>query len=101
VFHTGWPGLGGPAGLLMVRTDEKASGKSGAGFEKVVTVIAPGQLNWTFEKVETGASRTPATGSRPGSDPVAASEEEHPLHADHCIKSAPTAKTPACATLGR
>ena len=30
---------------------------------------------------QTGASQTPATGSRSGSDPVAASEEEHPLHA--------------------
>jgi hypothetical protein len=29
---------------------------------------------------QTGASRTPATGGRSGSDPVAASEEEHPLH---------------------
>src|SRR6476619_7983700 len=33
-------------------------------------------------KVETGASRTPATGSRSGSDPVAAAEKEHPLHAN-------------------
>jgi hypothetical protein len=81
---------------LMVRTDEKASGKSGAGFEKVVTVIAPG-----VDLTQTGASRTPATGSRSGSDPVAASEEEHPLHADHCIKPARHAKTPACATLCR
>jgi hypothetical protein len=44
VFHAGWPGLGAPDGLLMVRTDVKASGESGAGLEKVVTVIAPGRL---------------------------------------------------------
>jgi hypothetical protein len=42
VFQAGWPGLGSPDGLLMVRTDVKASGESGAGLEKVVTMIAPG-----------------------------------------------------------
>jgi hypothetical protein len=42
VFQAGWPGWGGPEGLLMLRTDVKASGESGADFEKVVTVIAPG-----------------------------------------------------------
>src|SRR5262245_32998427 len=42
VFHAGWPGLGAPDGLLILRTDANASGESGAGFEKVVTVIAPG-----------------------------------------------------------
>jgi hypothetical protein len=42
VFHAGWLGLGGPDGLLMVRADEKASGESGEGLEKVVTMIAPG-----------------------------------------------------------
>src|SRR5919112_4048967 len=35
VFQAGWPGLGGPDGLLMVRTDVNASGESGAGREKV------------------------------------------------------------------
>jgi hypothetical protein len=49
VFHAGWPGFGGPAGLLIWRTDEKASGESGAGFEKVVTVIAPG-CRWTHDR---------------------------------------------------
>jgi hypothetical protein len=44
VFQAGWPGLGAPDGLLMLRTDVKASGESGVGFEKVVTVIAPGRL---------------------------------------------------------
>jgi hypothetical protein len=44
VFHAGWPGFGAPDGLLMVRTDVKASGESGEGLEKVVTVIAPGRL---------------------------------------------------------
>ena len=39
-------------------------------------MIAPG----CQKEPQTGASRTPATGSRSGSDPVAASEEEHPLH---------------------
>jgi hypothetical protein len=42
VFQPAWPGLGWPDGLLMVRTEVKASGESGAGFEKVVTMIAPG-----------------------------------------------------------
>jgi len=41
VFQAGWPGLGAPDGLLMLCTDVKASGESGAGFEKVVTMIAP------------------------------------------------------------
>jgi hypothetical protein len=44
VFQPGWPGLGAPDGLLMLRTDVKASGESGAGLEKVVTVIAPGRF---------------------------------------------------------
>jgi hypothetical protein len=34
VFQTGWPGFGGPSGLLIVRADVKASDESG--FEKVV-----------------------------------------------------------------
>jgi hypothetical protein len=38
VFQAGWPGFAGPDGLLMVCADEKASGESGAGLEKVVTV---------------------------------------------------------------
>src|SRR6201996_6596958 len=42
VFHAGWPGLGGPAGWLMVRMDVKASGDSADGLEKLVTVVAPG-----------------------------------------------------------
>jgi hypothetical protein len=46
------------------------------GSEKVVTVVAPG----CQREPQTGASPKPATGSRSGSDPVAASEEEHPLH---------------------
>ena len=44
VFQAGWPGLGAPDGLLMLRTDVKASGESDAGLEKVVTVVAPGVL---------------------------------------------------------
>src|SRR5215204_2226967 len=47
VFHAGWPALGGPDGLLMLRTELKASGESGAALEKVVTVIAPGVLGGT------------------------------------------------------
>jgi hypothetical protein len=47
VFQAGWPGLGAPDGLLMPRTDVKASGESGAGFEKVVTMVAPGDLGGT------------------------------------------------------
>src|SRR5271170_2746097 len=39
-------------------------------------IVAPG----CQKELQTGASRTPATGGRSGSDPVAASEEEHPLH---------------------
>jgi hypothetical protein len=42
VFQAGWPGLGAPDGVLMLRTDVKASGESGVGLEKVVTMIAPG-----------------------------------------------------------
>jgi hypothetical protein len=49
VFHTGWSGCGGPDGLLMVRADEKASAESGAGREKVVTMIAPG-CRWTHDR---------------------------------------------------
>ncbi|GFG71105.1 hypothetical protein MSEN_28250 [Mycolicibacter senuensis] len=39
VFQPGWPGLGGPAGLVIRRPDVKASGEA---WEKLVTVIAPG-----------------------------------------------------------
>ena len=42
VFHPGWPGLGGPAGWVMVRLDVYASGDSADVLEKLVTVIAPG-----------------------------------------------------------
>src|SRR3974390_1792057 len=76
-FHAGWSGLGGPAGLTMVCAEEEnvyASGLEAS--EMLVTVVAPGYQ----KEPQTGASRTPATGSRSGSDPVAASEEEHPLH---------------------
>src|SRR5689334_3082370 len=69
-FHAGCPGADGPAGETMVRVELNASGLE-------VTVVAPGDSEG---KLQTGASRTPATGSRSGSDPVAASEEEHPLH---------------------
>src|SRR6201999_1274572 len=71
-FHAGWPGAGGPAGLTIFCADVNASGL-------VVTVITPRGCGGP----QTGASRTPATGSRSGSDPVAASEEEHPLHVVH------------------
>src|SRR5690349_24486890 len=54
----------------MLRAERNASGLE-------VTVVAPGISEG---ELQTGASRTPATGSRSGSDPVAASEEEHPLH---------------------
>src|ERR1700751_2981940 len=76
-FHVGWAGPAGPGGLTRVGAEEEevyASGPDGS--EKLVTVIAPG----CQKEPQTGASRTPATGSRSGSDPVAASEEEHPLH---------------------
>ncbi|OOK73131.1 hypothetical protein BZL29_5167 [Mycobacterium kansasii] len=36
-FHAGWPGRGGPEGLMTVRADRYASGVSG-----LVTVVAPG-----------------------------------------------------------
>jgi hypothetical protein len=39
VFQAGWPGFAGPDGLLMVRTELNASGESGVGFEKVVTML--------------------------------------------------------------
>src|SRR5271157_2032695 len=43
---------------------------------------------------QTGASPTPATGGRSGSDPVAASEEEHPLHDLNSTAISPSDKTP-------
>jgi hypothetical protein len=42
VFHAGWPALGGPTGLTMVREEVNASGDSPDCLEKLVTVIAPG-----------------------------------------------------------
>jgi len=66
VFHAGWPGFGGPDGWLMVRTDAKASGESGVGFEKVVTVIAPAVLDGTrpahreHPRREAGLDQTPS-----------------------------------------
>jgi len=44
--------------------------------------------------IQTGASRTPATGGQSESDPVAASEEEHPLHVGHSTPQAANAETP-------
>src|SRR6185312_6566985 len=83
-FHAGCPGPGGPAGLTMLRVELNASGL-------VVTVIAPGVSEG---ELQTGASRTPTTGSRSGSDPVAASEEEHPLHVLHFTAFGALVKTP-------
>jgi hypothetical protein len=42
VFHAGWPVLGWPAGLVIVRADLNMSGESSDGREKLVTMIAPG-----------------------------------------------------------
>jgi hypothetical protein len=42
----------------------------------------------------TGASRTPATGSRPRLGPVAASEKEHPLHVGYFTAPPGLPKTP-------
>src|ERR1700722_4220872 len=41
IFHAGWPTLGWPAGLVMVRLDANTSGDSTDG-GKLVTVVAPG-----------------------------------------------------------
>ena len=69
-----------PTGVVMVRADVKASGESGGGSRECGHDDCSGSCRWT----QTGASRTPATGSRSGSDPVAAAEKEHPLHVRHC-----------------
>src|ERR1700739_3485585 len=75
-FHVGWSGPGGPAGLTTMRAVEEVYASGLKGWEVGVTGVAPGGQ----QGPQTGASRTPATGSRSGSDPVAASEEEPPLH---------------------
>jgi hypothetical protein len=67
----------------MVRVDLNPSDESADGWKKLVTMIAPveGKRPVRPEKFETGfPSRKPATGSRSGSSPAAASEKEHPLH---------------------
>ena len=51
----------------------------------VVTVVAPG----CQKELQTGASRTPATGSDTDRLPVAASEKEHPLHVLHSTALGP------------
>jgi hypothetical protein len=61
----------------MARADVYASALEGR--EVVVTVIAPGVSEGTSDRRIANS----ATGGRSGSDPVAASEEEHPLHALH------------------
>jgi hypothetical protein len=68
----------------MVRLEVNASGESPDGLLKLVTVIAPGSEEGAPMVGVTGASRIPATGSRSGSGPVAASEKEHPLHVEYC-----------------
>src|SRR5690349_15561303 len=76
----------------MLRAERNASGLE-------VTVVAPGISEG---ELQTGASRTPATGSRSGSDPVAASEEEHPLHVKNSTAIRLATKTRgACAGTGR
>jgi hypothetical protein len=50
VFHAGWPGLGAPDGVLMVRTDAYASMEWGLG---LFTVSAPGSSGFLLQ---TGAS---------------------------------------------
>ena len=84
VFHAGWPSRRPPAGVVMVRADTYASTDSNElvseVLECVVTILAPE----VEEGHQTGASQRPATGSRSGSDPVAASEKEHTLHRNDC-----------------
>ena len=58
VFQAGWPGLGAPAGVEMVRTDEKASGESTEDLVKLVMMVAPDGL----VGVQTGASRNTRDG---------------------------------------
>ncbi|MEH3138618.1 MAG: hypothetical protein PGN37_00240 [Mycobacterium kyogaense] len=60
VFQAGWSSRRGPAGVVMVRTEWKASGVKFS-----VMMWAPG---WIGES-QTGASRIPATGGQSGSDP--------------------------------
>src|SRR4051794_40868539 len=67
VFHAGWSGLRGPAGVEMLRTDEYASTEDSAGISGLFTVVAPGSSGLDLQKVETGASRLPATESQSGS----------------------------------
>jgi hypothetical protein len=81
VFHAGCLACGGPDGVVMVRTDVKASAEV-----SVVLGLFTVLLRIRLAGIQTGASRTPATGSRSGSDPVAASEEEQPLHVVHSSK---------------
>ena len=65
---------------------------------KLVTLIAPGDQKGAYIRRLTGASRTPATGSRSGSGPVAASEKEHPLHVGYFTAPARLPKDPPAAT---
>ena len=77
-FQAGWPGRGGPAGLVMVRALKDAIRRRDG---QIQESWSRSLLRGCQKGLQTGASRTPATGGRSGSDPVAASEEEHPLHA--------------------
>ena len=83
--------LGVPRGLAGVGCTRgggdrayRREGVDGMGVAGLFTVL----LRIRLVGIQTGASRTPATGSQSGSDPVAASEEEHPLHADTVLRRA-------------
>jgi hypothetical protein len=58
--------LGAPDGLVIWRTDAKASGESGVDFEKVVTMFAPGVKKGTrpahrdHPRREAGLDQTPS-----------------------------------------
>jgi hypothetical protein len=49
VFQPGWPGFGGPPGVVRARVDAKASGESDAGLEKVVTMLLR-VVEWTHDR---------------------------------------------------
>src|SRR3954447_15316108 len=100
VFQAGCPGLGAPAGLLMVRADEKASGESGAGLENVVTMVAPGVWGGTSK----GRDRRIAT-TRDGKPvwirPRRGCREGAPAAPDNCSKLRAAPQTALIQRVGR
>ncbi|GAA1080028.1 hypothetical protein GCM10009648_16810 [Tsukamurella spumae] len=107
-FHAGWPGLLGPAGAVIFDTPEVKESAAGLMVSRLLSRSAPAagrDVNRSrsdrkgLDRRCREATAQPATGSRSGSDPAAATEEKGtPLHAMNIAHGAAALKGAVRAT---